>query len=199
MKRILFFLFIAFSLLSTTAQSFKGGIRAGLTASQLSGDNMSGYNKLGAYAGGYVKFPFTEIWSLQTELNFIMKGSSNVVNLSPSNLYLYYIQLLYLQVPLLPKAQLFKNFELELGPAFNILFFGAEYDAYGRIHNRKPFKWWEISGIVGVTYLIKEHYGINIRYEVSLTPIRKADETTWYIHRRGQFSDLFSISFLYQF
>jgi len=199
MKRIVFFLFIVFSLLSATAQSFKGGVRVGLTASQLSGDNLSGYNKLGAYAGGYIKFPFTEIWSLQTELNFIMKGSSNVVNLSASNPYLYYIRLLYIQVPLLPKVQLFKNFELELGPAFNVLFSGGEYDIYGRMPGRKPFRWWEVSGIAGITYLIKGHYGINLRYEVSLTPIRKADETTPYIHRKGQFSDLFSISFLYQF
>jgi len=199
MKRILFFFFILFSLLLVNAQSFKGGVRAGFTASQLSGDNMSGYHKLGVYAGGYIKFPFNKIWSLQTELNFIMKGSSNIVNLSATNPYLYYINLFYIQVPLLPKVQLFKNCELELGPVLNVLCFGAEYDAYGQIRNRKPFKRWEVSGIVGATYLIKEHYGLNLRYEVSLTPIRKADETTWYIHRKRQFSDLFSFSFLYQF
>ena len=52
----------------------RGGVRIGLTTSQISGDNLSGYHQFGAYAGLYVSFPLTQNWKwmIQPEINFNM-------------------------------------------------------------------------------------------------------------------------------
>lgn len=199
LKKVFGFILCLCMLEITCAQNFKGGLRVGMSMSQLSGDNLSGYNKLGIYTGGYIKLPFTSRWSMQFELNFVMKGSTNAVNLSVERPDLYYSNLFYIQTPVLVKFQIFKKLDLELGPILNVLCVGTEHDANGRISNRKKFTTLEFSALVGLTYIIKEHYGINVRYEHSIIPVRKADVNTYYIYKSHQYSDYFSVSFLYQF
>ena len=60
---------------TTTASNFKGGVRAGFTASQISGDNLTGFHKLGAYAGLYACYPLTEKGNLklQAEIDFTIE------------------------------------------------------------------------------------------------------------------------------
>src|SRR5574344_219241 len=152
----------------TMAQKFNAAVRAGITMSQLSGDNLSGYHKLGAYIGGNIDLPLTKIWALQFELNMVMKGSTSAVNLSAEHPDLYYSNFIYIQTPALVKITLFKNANLELGPVLNVLCYGVEHDANGKISNRKNFNRFEFSALVGVSYFIKGHYGINVRYEHSI-------------------------------
>ena len=39
---------------STDVSRFYGGVRVGFTASQISGDDLTGFHKVGAHAGGFV-------------------------------------------------------------------------------------------------------------------------------------------------
>ena len=65
------FLLLLFSVFASgivEAQVFTGGLSAGLVGSQVAGDNFSGYNKAGIFAGGFVALSVSEKSSLQMEL-----------------------------------------------------------------------------------------------------------------------------------
>ena len=63
------------SSLSLSGQTFKAGLLAGLSGSQIEGDGYGGYNKLGFIAGGFSNVDLNEKWSTQIEIYFINKGS----------------------------------------------------------------------------------------------------------------------------
>ena len=72
-----FFLIILFlfAFKKSNAQSFKGGIIAGIAACQVDGDGLVGYNKPGPVAGGFVTFNFNKTWSGEMQMVFIQKGA----------------------------------------------------------------------------------------------------------------------------
>lgn len=208
MKKLALLFLLSFLLVSTYSQklsksgsNFKGGVRLGFSATQISGDNLAGFNKLGAYTGAFTNFPISKNgkWKLQLELNFIMKGSSTFTprnsNAPPSNKYV--LTLFYTETPLLVKYNFYKGFEVETGPSFNFLFATKEVDAMGDLH-RSPFNIFELSYIVGISYLIKEHWGINLRWSTSVFPVRIPD---WQYNDniKKQYNDVMAFSVYYQF
>lgn len=186
------------------AQNFKGGLRAGLSMTQISGDDLSGFHKVGAYAGGFVNWRFIQAprWAIQPEINFVMKGSSTYLKADKNGNIgnKYVLTLYYMEVPVLAKFMAFKGFEIELGPTFNVLLHAVEKDANGVIPARMPFRFYEIAGMAGISYLIKDHYGINFRFVQSLVPVRVGDGNHGnYRLNKKQFSTEMALSFFYQF
>ena len=210
MKRGFIFLLIAFmpffaytQALSEDKSNFKGGIRVGMTATQISGDDLSGFNKLGAYAGAFVSFPIHQNgkWFIQTELNFIMKGSalfSRGVN-DPNIGRRYSLTLFYTETPLVVKYKIYRGFEAELGPTFNFLFAYREMGDDGSLKPVRPgFSVFELSILAGVNYLFKEHWGVSFRFTNSVLPVRKP---TWIVNQKFklQYNTSLALSVYYQF
>lgn len=203
MKRVLFFSLLVFAVAFSYGQNFKGGLRIGFNASQISGDDLSGFHKFGAIAGGYVNAAISPNgkWKIQPEINFSMKGSSSYL-IADRNGYVhgkkYVLTLLYIDVPVLFKWNAWRGLDLLFGPSFNILCFAQEKDGNGVMPGRPPFRWGELSGVIGAEYLFKEHYGLSLRWSLSCIPVRVPN---WVINRpiKKQFNDLISFSFYYQF
>ena len=187
---------------------FYGGVRVGFTASQISGDDLSGFHKVGAAAGLFVNHSVIESGrlKLQLELDFMMKGSHSY---TPKNVIadnFYSLTLGYVEVPLMlvwtaGKWQLWGqnfNFELEIGPAFGVHVFTREREANGPIVGRPPFRWYEFSGIAGISLMIADHHSVNFRFENSIIPVRIP---TWVYDRvvYKQFNTLMTFSYCYQF
>ena len=194
---------MAFPLL-LSAQNFRGGLRAGITMTQMSGDDLSGFHKLGAYAGGFVNWRFiqNERWAIQPEINFVMKGSSTYLKPDKNGNIgaKYVLTMYYMEVPVLVKFRIVKGLEVEFGPSFGVLVGASERDANGKMVGRMPFRWYEFCGMGGVSYLLKEHYGINFRYVQTLVPVRVCDERhSNYRCNKKQFSSELALSFFYQF
>lgn len=205
MKKI--YLLVFLSLLSASLFSqrndeskFKGGIRVGLTASQISGDDLAGFNKLGAHAGGFVHFPISQNrkWKFQMELDFTMKGSTTPPRRGENiNMFYYTLNLFYAEVPFLVKYNIIKGFEIEAGPTVGLLFANTEKGLDGNIR-RPPFRLFELSALIGVNYLFRDHWGVSIRYSNSIIPVRIP---TWVYNRvvSKQYNSLLSFSLYYQF
>ena len=168
----------------------------------MSGDDLSGFDKTGAYLGGFANVPISNSgkWKLQMEMNFIMKGSKTrtwkVNEVAPDNLYK--LHLFYTETPLLINYNIFKGFDVELGTGINFLFSYIEKDLNGPLRGRPAFRLVEWPVIVGASYLIKDHYGISIRFSQSILPVRLP---TWVFNRlvNKQFNTAFAFSFYYQF
>src|SRR5438132_3331012 len=99
MPRKLFFtsLFIIFFQL-LYAQRFHAGVTGGISTTQVAGDQLSGFNKAGVIAGGFVNSSLSEKTSLQMEIIFIQKGSRKPVETDNDNQY-YVMRLSYFEVP----------------------------------------------------------------------------------------------------
>jgi hypothetical protein len=204
MKKNLLIIFFSIILFSLQGQSFKGGVRLGFSSSQISGDELAGFNKFGAYTGIFTNFPISKNmqWKIQAELNFIMKGSSmflraNADNEVPNQ---YILTMLYTETPFLVKYSPKPWVELELGPAINFLFYSHEKDSNGKIPARQRFRIFELAGIGGISFIVKENFGINLRYSNSLLPVRVPDGNhSQYRMRYKQFNSVLTCSLFYQF
>ena len=73
MKRILLLLFFPCLL---QAQLFKGGIVAGLNLTQIDGDELGGYDKIGLNVGVIADIYLAETFSLSMEILYSQKGAS---------------------------------------------------------------------------------------------------------------------------
>ena len=65
------------STISLFPQNFKGGVIGGVSTSQVSGDNLGGYNKASLFIGVFTELPITNISNVKMEMNYIGKGSHN--------------------------------------------------------------------------------------------------------------------------
>ncbi len=179
----------------------RGGARIGLTTSQISGDDLTGFHQFGAYAGLYVTFPLTQNWKwmIQPEINFNMKGSHTYF---PKGLQegqqTYSLSLYYIEIPLMFRWNCYKGLILELGPSFNINVFHQEkFDGEVDTHV-EPFRWYEVAVTAGVNYLFKDHYGIFFRFTSSIVPVRIPYSVNNRLIKK-QFNDALMIGFYYQF
>lgn len=206
MSRSLFIAIFVFAVaLTAPAQNFKGGVRAGCTMTQMSGDELSGFHKLGAYAGAFVNWRFVnhENWAIQPEINFVMKGSSAYLKADKNGNVVgnkYVLTLYYMEVPLLAKYRIFKGLEAEFGPTFGVLCGATEKDANGKMPGRMPFRRFELCGMVGLSYTFKEHFGIDVRFVQTAIPVRVNDgyHSSAYLNKK-QFSTELAFSLFYQF
>ena len=187
---------------------FYGGVRVGFTATQISGDDLVGFHKVGAHAGLFVNHSIhpSGRLKLQLELDFTMKGShSNSSANQFANNY-YSLTLGYVEMPLMVVWTAGKwtlwgkpfQFELEAGPVFGVNVFSRERDAIGLIVGRPPFRRFEFSGMAGISLVVADHHSVNFRYENSIIPVRIP---TWVYDRvvYKQFNSVMTFSYCYQF
>lgn len=186
---------------STSHGNVKGGARIGLSTSQISGDDLSGFHKFGVNAGLYATFPMTQNWKwmVQPELNFTMKGSHTYFTKGTYNGQLTYaLNLFYLEVPVVFKWNFFKGFILEFGPQFGFNVFHQEKINGDIDEHVQNFRIWELSGIAGLSYLIKGHYGLYFRYANSFIPVRVPNNVFNRMVNK-QFNSVIMVGFYYQF
>ena len=93
-KKISIILLILLSVNKMTAQEFKGGFIGGISTSQLSGDMLGGFNKMGLIIGGFTSRSFSEKISAKLEIVYIQKGSR-----TPKQDYRHQYSLDYINFP----------------------------------------------------------------------------------------------------
>ena len=100
MKQIyLIGLLLAFACISGFSQRFEGGVIGGLNASQVDGDNYSGYHKPGIAFGGFVQTNLSRSVYAAMELKFMQKGSRNIDSLATDGQIKYIMRLNYIDLP----------------------------------------------------------------------------------------------------
>jgi len=168
----LFFIIIAGMLLNAGyAQTFKGGFHIGLLATQVDGDDRSGYKKPGLFLGAFANVPFKEMFKFQLEIDYAQKGSRSPA----TDLTRYRIVLHQIEVPVLFGCKLWKEFSGEVGLSLNIIASAKEY--YNNLvvlpedGGGCKFNLFECGGIAGLSYMFKEHYSLFFRFNYSISPL----------------------------
>ena len=196
LKKFAILLFCGFLTLSIQAQNFGGGLIAGASTSQVAGDNLAGFNKIGWVAGAYTNLKIKENLQVQLEIIYIEKGSRN------PNLHKNIIQeitLSYVEVPISINLQQKENLGIELGilPAF--IMSSKMNDYFSEIEIDPSFEKYDFGIFAGINYHLSKKIILNSRISNSIIPIRphvSGAKDGW---NKGQYNTLLSFALHYNF
>ena len=177
------------------AQNFGGGLIAGVSTSQVAGDRLGGFNKIGLLAGAYTNLKIKENLKLQFEIIYIEKGSRNP-NIHKINIA--EITLSYVEVPISINLQQKENLGVEVGilPAFLI---NAEMnDYFSEIEIDPAFTKYDFGVFAGINYHITDNIILNTRISNSIIPIRPHVSGATNGWNKGQYNTVLSFAIHYK-
>jgi hypothetical protein len=185
-----FFTFFSFS------QNFKGGVIAGVSTSQVSGDALGGFHKAGLYLGVFTELPISPISNIKMEMNYIQKGSNNP-KISENNMP--DISISYIEVPI--SVNYFQNeitsFEVGIQTAFLLNF--SDNDLFGPIPNDQSiaFNKVDLGAFIGMNYHLTDNILLNSRISNSILPVRPHASGATYQLNKGQYNSVLSFTLHY--
>ena len=204
-KKFALFIFCGFLNSNVQAQDFGGGIMLGLSTSQVSGDDLGGFNKAGLLAGVYANKSISPLLSFQMEMTFIQKGSNNLKmnDYEHKNVGRPDISLSYIEVPLLLQYKQSEVLEIEGGLLSAYLIDGYYNDLTGEMPNEKnPFISYDIGLFLGLDYNYSDNIILNTRICNSVLPIGSEDyshPTTYNSNGKGKYNSVLSFALHYNF
>jgi len=201
LKKITILLFCGFLTLSVQSQNFGGGLIAGVSTSQVAGDMLGGFKKIGMLTGVYTNLKVKENLKLQFEIIYIEKGSRNP-NIYESNHPNYQkieIILSYIEMPLTVNLQQKENLGIELGilPAFNM---SSSLNSTNEKNISVPnpqYKKYDLGVCAGINYHITDNIILNTRISNSIIPIRPHTSGATFGWNKGQYNTVLSFAIHY--
>lgn len=197
-KKIPLIIIICFISFNIYAQEFKAGVNIGLSTSQVSGDNLSGFHKAGIIIGGFVNRDINRNLAFQLEMIFIQKGSSNTNLDNPNFTDRESIYLDYIEVPLLMIYKQSESIELEVGMHSSALINGYYHDIYGELENQTGFNNFDIGALIGMSYKINSKLSLNTRLTNSIIPIAEHASGQTYRFNKGKYNTGLNFTLKYQ-
>ena len=162
---------------NTQAQTFEAGLIGGINLSQLHGDTYAGFNQIGLNAGGRVAITPSERWKWNIDILFSQKGS-NKSSKEFGGIDSY--RLNYAEVPIMVSfldwfdEDEFYRLHFTAGISFCRLVDFKVIDIDGiDITDSQNFNKNAIDLIIGATYFLNEHVGINVQYAHALLDVEE--------------------------
>jgi hypothetical protein len=183
------------------AQSFHAAIKGGIAATQVSGDNLGGFDQFGGTIGGVVGIPLSEKLDLNLEILFVQKGSRKVADPDNEDYKEYLLRLNYFEFPLLLQYKHSDRIALEAGPILGVLVSAKEEDELGPFNwnEPRPFDKTEIGAGGGIVYNFAKNWAVVSRFETSILPIRPHQSGQTYQWNRGQYNTVLLFMLQYRF
>lgn len=156
-------------------KEFRGGIMLGPVVSQISGDGLGGWDKVGFAAGAWVMMPFSEKTGLTIGMKYITKGSRTKRDTLSFNTFAYHLN--YIDVPIQFSYRFDRkkaSFALNIGPYAGVLLKqkivsnGYDYEV------NPPFVGYDIGIAAGVTWWMGRKAYFDLSTASSILPTRPA-------------------------
>ena len=204
MRQNIVLLFLLFITTNLYTQEFDGGIILGINTSQVSGDNLGGFNKAGLLIGGYVNRNISSILNMQMEINYIQKGSGNpnINDIEHPNYSIPYIILNYIEIPIVLKILQNNISKIEFGTTTAVLINGFYKNNYGIMdnYNIPLFIKYDIGCLLGFNYKLTENISLTTRFVNSILPIGSEDVNSIILFnssKKGKYNSLISFAIYY--
>ena len=195
-KPYLLIIFIILLSPNLFSQTFGGGVLAGLSASQLEGDNWGGYTKAGLTFGAYTNIVLNQYIDAQLEVRYVQKGSNSNSN---ENGVFYLSKLNYIELPLFLKYNFLNKFSANIGIAAGYLQKSTEdKDGIGDEPADPAFNQFELSGLFGIEYRIYNCFYFNARLNYSILPVRAHPGNQTFYLNQGQYNNVLTFAIYYQ-
>lgn len=173
---------------------FKAALTLGINASQLDGDDLGGYNKLGIAAGIRTSVTFAESpWALLVEVLASQKGSKMPSRQAAQlgNDETFCLHLTFVEIPVLLQYN-FDKIALEGGGYYARLLAASTQSSP---LTSADFKKNDAGALVGVNYSFNENWNVGLRYSRSLVDIVNHKN----LNTNSLYGHLFNIQISYQF
>lgn len=170
---IVFTLSLVYSI-TVNSQAIDAGIKAGVAASQISGDGYSGFNKAGIIFGGFAKINLRDKHHIQFEITYTQKGSRRNPKTSEGDTDFFLLRMDYIEVPILYQYD-YRSFTFEAGPYVSTLVNSYLEDENGPFSipaSLNQFKNFDVGVTAGVAFNLNEHIIMSWRFSNSVTPVR---------------------------
>lgn len=176
------FICCVFTLQSSAQRRFEGYLLGGANLSQIDGDKLSGFNKLGLQAGARVHTIFTDRWEMSVGMLYSQQGASRNLNDSPSSVF-ERIQLNLVEAPVMVH---FNDWKFQIGAGLSyarLINYSAE-DIFGEdITDQQNYNDNVFQVVAGVTFRFSERFGLNVRWSRQLNNLQAEEGAGTYIAR----------------
>jgi len=167
---------------NTHAQTFEAGLIGGMNLSQLHGDGLAGFNQIGLNVGGRIAVQTSDRWKWNIDILFSQKGSNKGKD-DPRSIPFDSYRLNYAEVPImisfldwLGEADEEEYYRLHFTAGLSVgrLVDFKVVDFLGQdISDLQDFNQTSLDLIIGATYFINPHIGINAQYSYAALDVRK--------------------------
>jgi hypothetical protein len=223
-RRFIFLFIVSFSLIFSDqlfSQHILGAISAGVNLSQVDGDQVYGYNKVGLTIGPSVIIPFGKMktWSVTLELLYSQLGSlQKNENTAVDTIYkkppLYYdgyrLSLNYVQIPVIVHYTDKRFIAGGVGFSYGQLVSVTEYEDYDDIRGfvrtnttlQGPYSRSDIEALAEVRVRIYQGFWFDVRYSYTMFPIRTREFENQYFGNtfiRKQYNNVITLKVVYIF
>lgn len=183
------------------AQNINIGVVAGVNASQVAGDDFSGFKKAGLVVGGYADFYVSEKINLQFEILYSEKGSRKNPKTDEGDTEFFLLQMNYIEVPLMIRYRN-NNFTYEAGLYLSQLINDHLEDENGPFEippETNQLKSRDFGFLIGLNYNFNEHLIMNWRFSNSILPVRDFDSGASFRFKSGLMHTYLSFTLRYEF
>jgi len=192
--------------LELQAQIMKGAVVAGINLSQVDGDEVYGFHKVGLNLGAGVIVPFSDHWEVSMELSYSQKGSYQKPHYDSDSLTgEYKLKLNYVEVPVLVHFNDKDRIKFGLGFGWGRLVGVEEYEHGRRVESTNlngPYSRNDFVGLADIRFRVYKKIKFNVRYGYSLAKIRTrtyyppGSTDSW---TRKQYNNYWTIRLIYVF
>lgn len=185
------------------AQTFKGGLVAGANFTQIDGDAIAGYTKIGINAGFMSDIAINDRWSIALELLYSQKGSASSYKLTSYFGLPFQIKLHYADIPVLIKYNdaiggLTFGAGMSLGRLVSYQYMEDGIDLTESFDAVNKIKAWDLQALGEATYMFTPAWGLNLRVAYSVLPIR-TDCATSLLRNCAQVNNVISLRTVFLF
>ena len=177
--RFLILSILVFAGTASRAQYIRGAVIAGVNATQVDGDEVFGYNKIGIQLGAAAIMQFNKKWSVCLENIFNQKGANQRAQYTDSLDGSYHLHLNYVEVPVL--LQYTDRDRITVGAGFswgrlvNITESKNGYHVESTTLLGGPYKRDDWDVLVDLRFHLYKSLKLNLRYAYSIAPIARRD------------------------
>lgn len=189
MRKLNIYLLLVICLYSiqTMGQTFRGGVVFGANASQINGDLIAGFNKIGFHMGLKVVSDITEKIAWSTELLYSERGSHTKASFTDP----FTIAINYVEIPVLIdfkdwQQEDYYKMHFEAGLSVGKIIQEKVTDVGGNT-NIEGLNQTDISAIAGATFYSSDHLGFSARYTHSINLLRDEKKFPGLSRFRGYF------------
>ncbi len=169
---------------------FKGGLYFGVNGTQVDGDKLAGFYKLGANLAAAVEYPIGEHMGIGMEISFSQKGSQTKWQQGIPRQY--FLKLDYIEVPLMLNYHDNKKVTLSAGVGINALTNFKEeivnFNPYLTYSHIRKLNKSDVEFKAGGSYQLNKHWMINILYSYSIISMGISDDSPYL--NNGLFNNL---------
>ena len=183
---------LSISLHQTEAQRFKGSALFGLNLSQIDGDQLAGFSKLGWTGGLKLAYPLRDNVDLNMEMLYSQRGSTSGFGFGGGNEN--FTDLKYIEIPIYLNIM---DWKIEDGDYFKVKAHGGLSYAYlfdvesvnGLLSNDiNNYKRHNLAYLIGVDYSFNSKIGMTVRYTRAFNSIYTVRAISYFVTVRTEYT-----------